>query len=174
MRHLAVDLGTKRVGLALSDAGGAMATPLTVLTVATPEQALREVTAIALAEGVDRLVVGCPLDMDHDEGKAPGKAARSAAAWAVRLGESAGLPVVLVDERLSSFAAEQQLARRKRSGERLTRGRKKKQLDAIAAATFLQELLDGSAAALTPESLLKSPDKPADASAGPRGAEDGR
>jgi RNase H-fold protein (predicted Holliday junction resolvase) len=48
-----------------------------------------------------------------------------------------------VDERLSSFDAEQQLIDRKRGGEKLTRKRKKQQLDALAAASFLQAFLDG-------------------------------
>jgi RNase H-fold protein (predicted Holliday junction resolvase) len=50
---------------------------------------------------------------------------------------------VYVDERLSSFAAEQDLNDRKRGGERLTRKRRKEQLDALAAAGFLQAFLDG-------------------------------
>jgi RNase H-fold protein (predicted Holliday junction resolvase) len=56
--------------------------------------------------------------------------------------------VIFVDERLSSFAAEQQLIDRKRAGERLTRKGKKQQLDALAAAGFLQAFLDGSLLAL--------------------------
>jgi RNase H-fold protein (predicted Holliday junction resolvase) len=63
--------------------------------------------------------------------------------WAKGLAARAGKPVVFVDERLSSFAAEQRLNERKRAGERMTRGGKKKQLDAVAAAMFLQEFLDG-------------------------------
>ena len=59
------------------------------------------------------------------------------------MAERAGKPVVFVDERLSSFAAEQRLVDRKRGGEKITRGGKKKQLDALAAAGFLQEFLDG-------------------------------
>jgi RNase H-fold protein (predicted Holliday junction resolvase) len=54
-----------------------------------------------------------------------------------------GVELVFVDERLSSFAAEQQLNDRKRAGDKLTRKRKKEQLDAIAAAGFLQSYLDG-------------------------------
>jgi putative transcription antitermination factor YqgF len=72
-----------------------------------------------------------------------GPAARNAAEWAGRLGAAAGTRVVLVDERLSSFAAEQQLIDRKRGGERMTRNQKKQRLDALAAASFLQAYLDG-------------------------------
>ena len=72
-----------------------------------------------------------------------GPAARQAIAWAGHLAKQAGTPLVFVDERLSSFAAEQQLIDRKRGGEKLTRKRKKGQLDALAAVVFLQDLLDG-------------------------------
>ena len=56
--------------------------------------------------------------------------------------------VVFVDERLSSFDAEQQLIDRKRGGEKITRKRKKQQLDALAAAGFLQAFLDGKLPAI--------------------------
>ena len=138
MRTLAVDLGSRRVGLALSDAGGTWATPYDVLQVNSPEQAVAPILDVIRKEGVERVVVGLPLNMDDSVGDA----ARKTAAWAAGL-SAAGKPVVFVDERLSSFNAEQQLAERRRGGERLTRGGKKQRLDAIAAAGFLQEFLDG-------------------------------
>jgi CRP-like cAMP-binding protein len=66
-----------------------------------------------------------------------GPAAESTLKWGKSLAERSKIPVVFVDERLSSFTAEQQLSARKRDGERLTRKGKKKQLDSLAAATFL-------------------------------------
>jgi putative Holliday junction resolvase len=139
MRTLAIDLGTRRVGLALSDEGGRYATPLEVLTVSSPEQALDRVTAVVANEGVQQIVLGVPLNMDDSVGGA----AREALRWGMKLAARSGLKVLYVDERLSSFAAEQTLIDRKRAGEKLTRGRKKERLDAIAAASFLQEYLDG-------------------------------
>jgi putative Holliday junction resolvase len=139
MRTLAVDLGARRVGLALSDAGGRFATPYEVVTVASPEQAAEAVLKVVAREGVERLVVGLPLNMDDSVGPA----ARRAAAWGTALAGRAGVPVVFLDERLSSFDAEQTLIERKRAGEKLTRQRKKQQLDALAAAGFLQAFLDG-------------------------------
>lgn len=144
MRTLAIDLGTRRVGLALSDAGGTFASPYDVLTVATPEQALDAAERVIKAESVERLVVGVPLNMDDSVGPQ----ARQAVEWGRKLSYRTSLPLVLIDERLSSFAAEQQLVDRKRSGEKLTRGGKKKQLDALAAASFLQQFLDGMLAPL--------------------------
>jgi putative Holliday junction resolvase len=139
---LAIDLGTRRVGLALSDEGGRLATPLEVLTVSSPQQAIEQIARIAAREGVERVVVGLPLNMDDSLGPA----ARSTIAWGNELSQKTGTQLVFVDERLSSFAAEQELIERKRAGEKLTRKRKKEQLDALAAAGFLQAFLDGKLA----------------------------
>ena len=146
MRTLAVDLGTRRVGLALGDAGGRLATPLDVLAVRDADAATGPVAAVVRAEGVGRVVVGLPLNMDGTIGPA----ARAAVAWGRRLAAvvGPGVTILFVDERLSSFAAEQHLTDRKRAGERLTRAKRKRQLDALAAADFLQAFLDGRAPAI--------------------------
>lgn len=149
MRTLAIDLGTKRVGLALSDEGGRYATPLAVLTVSSPQQAIEQVLPVITQEGVERVVLGLPLNMDDSAGAA----ARSTLAWGRSLAQASGKPVLYVDERLSSFAAEQSLIDRKRAGEKLTRQRKRAQLDAVAAAAFLQEFLDGRLPALDENQL---------------------
>jgi putative Holliday junction resolvase len=139
MRTLAIDLGTRRVGLALSDEGGRFATPYEVVRVTSPEQAADAVARVVEREGVERLVVGLPLNMDDTVGPQ----ARKTVEWGRAVGAAVGRPVVFIDERLSSFDAEQQLVDRKRGGEHITRQRKKEQLDALAAASFLQAFLDG-------------------------------
>lgn len=139
MRTLAIDLGTRRVGLALSDEGGRFATPLDVLTIATPQQAADEVMKVVRREGVERLVLGLPLNMNDSFGPQATQAIR----WGRDLAARAELPLVFIDERLSSFEAEQHLTDRKKGGERMTRQMKKERLDAIAAAGFLQAFLDG-------------------------------
>jgi putative Holliday junction resolvase len=139
VRTLAIDLGSKRVGLALSDDGGKYATPYDVLQVNGVEQAVAPIDEIVRKEGVERIVLGLPLNMDDSVGDP----ARRTVKWGNALSAATGKPVVFVDERLSSFTAEQQLIDRKRGGERLTRGAKKQRLDALAAAGFLQEFLDG-------------------------------
>jgi putative pre-16S rRNA nuclease len=141
-----VDLGSRRVGLALSDAGARFATPHDVLEVTSPEQATAAVLQLVQKEGVERIVVGLPLNMDDSVGPQ----ARKTIEWGRALEARSGKPVVFVDERLSSFDAEQQLAQRKRGGERITRQGKKQRLDAIAAASFLQAFLDGK---LTPQDV---------------------
>lgn len=139
MRTLAVDLGSRRVGLALSDEGGRFATPYDVLQVTSPSDAQEQVIGVIGKEDVQRLVVGLPLNMDDSIGPA----ARQTISWASAVAMRAELPLIFVDERLSSFSAEQGLIERKRGGEKITRGRRKQMLDALAATQFLQEFLDG-------------------------------
>jgi putative Holliday junction resolvase len=139
MRTLAIDFGARRIGLALSDEGGRFATPHDVLEIATPQQALDRIASFIDKEGIERVVVGLPLNMDGTIGAQ----ARSTVLWANQLAAQSNRPVLFVDERLSSFDAEQQIVARKRGGERITRKRKKAQLDALAAASFLQAFLDG-------------------------------
>jgi putative holliday junction resolvase len=147
LRTLAVDFGARRFGIALSDAGGRFATPIEVLSVSDPARAIAPVLELIRKEGVERVVVGLPLNMDGSFGPA----AKTVTAWSAALELSAakaGMPVkiVHVDERLSSFEAEQRLTNRKKAGEKLTRKGKKRQLDAVAAAMFLQDFLDGKLA----------------------------
>ena len=137
MRTLAIDLGTKRVGLAISDAGGTFATPYEVLEVASAEHAVDEILKLITEEDVVRLVIGLPLNMDGSLGPQ----AKQVAEWSKSFTHR--VEVVFVDERLSSFDAEQRLIDRKRGGEHITRKSKKQMLDALVAAQLLQEFLDG-------------------------------
>jgi putative Holliday junction resolvase len=139
MRTLGIDLGSKRVGLSLSDAGGTFATAYDVLEVGSPDHALELVLGVIEKEGVERIVVGLPLNMDDTVGPQ----AKKTVEWGRNLEKRAAKPTVFVDERLSSFEAEQQLVERKRGGEHITRKGKKQRLDAIASASFLQAFLDG-------------------------------
>ena len=137
MRTLAIDLGTKRVGLAISDAGGSFATPYEVLEVASAEHAVDEILKLITEEDVVRLVIGLPLNMDGSLGPQ----AKQVAEWSKSFTHR--VEVAFVDERLSSFDAEQRLIDRKRGGEHITRKSKKQMLDALVAAQLLQEFLDG-------------------------------
>ncbi|HEX8341738.1 MAG TPA: Holliday junction resolvase RuvX [Tepidisphaeraceae bacterium] len=139
MRTLAIDLGSKRVGLALSDAGGTLASPYEVLAVNNAAQATAPILRIVEREGVERIVLGLPLNMDDSFSAQT----RGVVAWGARLAAAVDMPVIYVDERLSSFAAEQQLISLKRAGQKMTRKDKKRSLDAVAAAEFLQAFLDG-------------------------------
>jgi len=144
VRTLAIDLGSRRVGLAVSDEGGTFATPYDVLFVSAEEAAIEPILKVITREDIRRLVVGLPLNMDDTVGPQ----ARNVIEWGKELSQRSGQLVVFVDERLSSFDAEQSLIDRKRSGEHITRNQKKKQLDALAAAGFLQAFLDGKLPAI--------------------------
>lgn len=147
MRTLAIDLGSRRVGLALSDEGARFATPLEVLEVAGAEQAMVPIAAMALKHDVRRIVIGLPLNMDDSLGPA----AQNVIRWGRQLQSRLALPVLYLDERLSSFEAEQTFIQRKRGGQKFTRQQKKRQLDAVAAALFLQAFLDGRLAPISVE-----------------------
>lgn len=144
MKVLALDYGSARTGVAVSDPTGTVARPLEVVENASAPTGLKHLADLAEREGVERIVVGLPLNMDDSVG--PG--AKQAMQWGNDVARRAAKPIVYVDERLSSFDAEQSLNERKRGGEKLTRKRRKEQLDALAAAGFLQAFLDGKLTAL--------------------------
>src|SRR3954470_531869 len=96
MRTLAIDLGTRRVGLAMSDEGARFATPLDVLEVNSSDQAIPPILELIHKESVQRIIIGRPLNMDDSLGPA----ARSTIQWAADLAERSGKPLIYVDERL--------------------------------------------------------------------------
>jgi len=139
MRTLAIDFGKRRIGLALSDAGGKLATPHEVLQTSSISQAVDEISKTIEHEGVERIVIGMPLNMDGTRGGG----AKEVTEFGLLLSKRCGKGVIYVDERLSTFQAEQDLLDARRGGEKITRKSKKQRLDAVAAASFLQEFLDG-------------------------------
>ena len=131
-------MGRRRVGVAISDATGTLARPLTTLIVASPADALERVVgeATRLAsedDGLAAIVVGVPSRLD---GSATGETA-AVAEFMKALAARVSVPVIGGDERLTSREAESRLAERERDW----RERKKK-LDAAAAAIILQDYLD--------------------------------
>src|SRR5208282_4539113 len=127
-----------------SDAAGKLASPYRVLQITSAAQAVDQILKVIAEEQVERIVIGLPLNMDDSVGPS----AKSARELGREISARAGKPIVFVDERLSSFAAEQNLLDRRRGGEKITRGQKKARLDAKAAALFLQEFLDGKLSSL--------------------------
>lgn len=133
-RVLGVDLGDRRVGLALSDVMRIVATPLETITLEQPNQAVNKVLEVARREGVDALVVGLPLNMDGSRGPR----VELTDAFMEKLKKRAeDLELFAWDERLSSQEAERVLiqantSRRKRRGA----------IDRMAAQLILQSWLD--------------------------------
>jgi putative Holliday junction resolvase len=132
-RILAIDYGRKRMGLALSDELQMTAQPLLVLARTNRRNDLRRLQEICRKHGVARILVGHPM---HITGEA-GEMADEAAQFAARLQKELGIEVKLADERLTTWEAEQIVARRKSHNRR-----KKPSVDDVAAAVLLREYLD--------------------------------
>jgi putative Holliday junction resolvase len=147
VRVVGVDLGLKRVGLAISDASGTLARPLrTVLRGWSDDEAAAAVAdainALALEDdGVEAIVIGLPTRLDGSDNDQTLHVRRIAA----RLRTLLTMPIVLQDERLSSHEADSRLAMNERDWRK-----RKARLDAAAAAVILQDYLDLRRPALTP------------------------
>lgn len=138
MRVLGIDFGLRRIGLALSDASGTLASPLTTLVRKASDAdavglVLDALPGLVSDDPVERIVVGLPRRLDGRDNEQTSLAR----AFAETLAERSGLPVALQDERLSSREAESRLALRERDWRK-----RKARLDAAAAAVILQDWLD--------------------------------
>lgn len=139
-RVLAIDVGGRRIGLAISDPSRTLARPLSTLTVTSPADGVARV-AVEIArlerdeDGLSSIVVGMPRRLDGS----PSEETVRVAAFIEALKVRTALPIVTADERLTSREAESRLS----VLESDWRQRKKK-LDAAAAAIILQEYLDRS------------------------------
>lgn len=131
MRYLAIDHGEKRTGLAVCEATETIASPLVVIT--DKAQLIGKIVKIIAEEEIGGVVIGLPLNMDDSEG---GRV-KQVRQFGEELAGYISIGITFFDERLSSFDASNKLA-----GLDLTRKKKKKHLDAVAAASFLQAFLD--------------------------------
>lgn len=132
MKYLCVDLGDRRTGLATGDDATRHAGPVGVIETSDRGTLLRAIAKAIDEHGAEALVVGVPLNMDDT----PGPAAEKARQFARELEQRTGLPVHCVDERLTTFEADQQM---RESG--LTHRQKKARRDALAAAAMLSDFL---------------------------------
>ena len=105
MRILALDVGEKRIGVALSDPLGMLATPLTTIQYQDEDFALEEIRRLVDDNEASRMVVGMPLTMSGKKGPQ----AKLVAGFIERLKQTVSVPIVSVDERLSSVQAERML-----------------------------------------------------------------
>jgi len=136
MRILGLDLGERRVGAALSDAGGTLAQPLAQLQPRGRRDLVAAVARLVEENAAGRVVVGLPLLEDGRRGEQ----ARRASAAAAALRKALAVPVVEWDERYSTLEAEACLSAAG-VGQRRRRGRR----DQAAAAVILQSYLDAGA-----------------------------
>ena len=132
-RLMGLDLGTKTIGVAVSDVSRTIATARTTLRRTKLSRDIETLRTFVADEGIGGIVVGLPVNMDGSEGPR----AQSARDTAARLAEGLALPVAFWDERWSTVAAERamldaDLSRRKRA----------RKVDRVAAAYILQGALD--------------------------------
>lgn len=131
-RILALDYGTKRIGVALSDELGWTAQPLETFERRTLDRDIAHIAALVGSHSVERVVLGLPLQLDGREGLA----VQAMRAFVVKLEAGLSVPVVLWDERMTTKAAEDLLI-----AADVSRKKRKGVIDRIAAAILLQSYL---------------------------------
>ncbi len=131
MRYLAIDYGAKHTGLAICDPAETLASPLTVIE--GQKDLPKKIAEVVEAENVKAIVIGLPLNMDDSAGPQ----AKLVFQFAEQLEKVLNIPIHFQDERLSTFSAAEKLA-----SADFSRKKKKKRLDAIAAAEILEAFLE--------------------------------
>lgn len=138
MRALGVDLGSKRIGIAVSDRSGTIASPLVVLLRTGNTRAdHRRIAELVAEEEAEVVVVGLPLNMNGSLGPA----ARAAITEAEALGTVVGVPVETFDERRTTVVADASMMERKMNAQA-----RRRVIDKVAAAVLLQHWLDSRGA----------------------------
>lgn len=130
-RMLGLDMGSMRIGVAISDESGIIASPLTMVLRAGP--VVRDVQKLIRQYGAVRIVVGLPIGMSGREGPQ----AADVRAYTDQIAGELDLPFEYWDERMTTSIAHQYL-----SASKTKRNKRKQQVDAIAAAVMLQGYLD--------------------------------
>lgn len=130
---MGLDVGSKTVGVAVSDELGFSAHPITTLRRTNMRADLHELVKLIAEQDVVRVIVGLPLNMNGSEGPRAGESRKLGEA----LGEQTRLPIVYWDERLTSVAAEKSLIEAD-----VSRKKRKEVIDQVAACLILQGWLD--------------------------------
>lgn len=133
-RRLGVDVGDVRIGVATCDPRGMIATPLETVDASAADRAMERLAELAAEHEVIEVIVGLPRSLSGREGPAAAKVRTFATTLAARI---APVPVRLVDERMSTMAAEGQLRESGRPGRK-----KRAVIDQVAATVILQSALD--------------------------------
>jgi putative Holliday junction resolvase len=131
MRYLGIDYGDQRTGLAVCDPEEIITSPLGVFD--GKKGLCEHIAHIVKEQVIEAVVVGLPLNMNGTEGGQ----AKKVQQFVKQLHEHVEVPIYLQDERLSSFSAEQKV-----DHIAISKGKKKKRLDAIAAAEILEAFLE--------------------------------
>mgnify|MGYP001427616575 FL=1 len=135
MRAVGIDLGEKRIGVAISDSSGNLATPYDVVfRTGNRDQEHRQIRAIVEEVEAEILVIGLPLSLDGSEGQA----AQGAREEAKAIAQAISVPVEMHDERLTTVEAERLLREQGLKGPE-----RRKVVDKVAAAILLQAWMEG-------------------------------
>ena len=132
-RVIAIDLGARRIGVAVTDGLGLSPHPLATVPRRGGQRDLDAIAALVREHDAERVVLGLPLDPEGERGRA----ARSAEAFAVRLRAVLAVPVDLIDESFSTVEAEEVLL-----AADVSRARRREVIDRVAAAIILRRWLD--------------------------------
>ena len=132
MRVMAIDYGDARTGIAISDALGMLTGTTTVIHSWNPEKTAQEIARLTRENGVERIVMGFPRNMDGSEGPR----AELYRAFAAQVAQTAGLEPVLWDERRTTIEAHQILSAGNYHGKK-----RKNTVDAVAASLILEGYL---------------------------------
>ena len=132
-RLLGIDYGTVRIGLALSDPIGILATPLPFLKNNSPSQVISALSALIETHQITGLVIGMPRNMDGTYGPS----AQKVRDFIAQIQKSISLPITPIDERLTTAQASKQL-----SGIGLNQKQLRKKVDSSSASLILQQYLD--------------------------------
>ena len=135
-RVIAIDLGSRRIGVAVSDGLRMTAQPLETVPRHGGQRDLDAIAALVRAHDAERIVLGLPLDPEGERGRA----AKSVEAFAARLRAAVGVPVELIDESFSTVEAEEVLL-----AADVSRARRREVVDKMAAAVILRRWLDANA-----------------------------
>jgi putative holliday junction resolvase len=144
---LGVDHGSRRIGIAVGNEVDGLAVGVTVLAASPIDHLAGQIAALLQEYGCGGIVVGWPLNMDDTEGP-QGVAARQ---FAAELARRIDTDVRLWDERLSSFQADRALAGS------MTRAKRRRRQDAVAAAAFLGDFLAGDGPNTAPQPEQATP-----------------
>lgn len=131
-RLLALDVGEKRIGIAISDETLTLARPLLTLTRASKREDFDRIRSICVEQHIDKIICGLPITLRTEEGPQVQRVRR----YANQLTTSIGVPIEYWDERFSTVEAEERLAQASR------KKRAKGDIDSAAAAIILQGYLD--------------------------------
>ncbi len=133
MRYMGIDLGTKYIGIAISDETATIAQGRTVVNRKSNKEAISEIVELIKEYGVKEIVLGLPLNMDGTSGER----AKDSIRFSEKLSEASGLKVRLWDERLSTREVTKVMI-----AASVSRKKRKENVDKLAAQLILQSYLD--------------------------------